>query len=76
MEHIFLASEAGQSMRWSCFKDKDSRKIFLTMQRVFQAVKKMKYGRLPDFDENGELVEVLSKLEQAEQEAEKQGKTL
>lgn len=51
MEHIFPASEAGQSMRWSRFKDKDSREIFLTMQqRVFPAIKKMKYGRLPDFD--------------------------
>lgn len=59
MEHIFPASEAGQSMRWSRFKDKDSREIFLTMQqRVFPAIKKMKYGRLPDFDENGELVEI------------------
>ena len=46
-------------MRWSKFKDKDSREIFLTMQqRVFPAIKKMKYGRLPDFDENGELVEI------------------
>ena len=27
-------------------------------QRVFPAIKKMKYGRLPDFDENGELVEI------------------
>ena len=43
MEHIFPASEAGQSMRWSRFKDKDSREIFLTMQqRVFPAIKKMK----------------------------------
>ena len=59
MEHIFPASEAGQSMRWSKFKDKDSREIFLTMQqRVFPAIKEMKYGRLPDFDENGELVEI------------------
>lgn len=48
MEHIFPASAAGQSMRWSRFKDKDSREIFLTMQqRVFPAIKKMKYGRLP-----------------------------
>ena len=70
MEHIFPASAAGQSMRWSRFKDKDSREIFLTMQqRVFPAIKKMKYGRLPDFNEKGELVEVLSKLEQAQQEA-------
>ena len=43
MEHIFPASAAGQSMRWSRFKDKDSREIFLTMQqRVFPAIKKMK----------------------------------
>ena len=28
MEHIFPASEAGQSMRWSRFKDKDSRENF------------------------------------------------
>ena len=77
MEHIFPASEAGQSMRWSRFKDKDSREIFLTMQqRVFPAIKKMKYGRLPDFNEKGELVEVLSKLEQAQQEAKKLGKSL
>ena len=27
MEHIFPASAAGQSMRWSKFKDKDSREI-------------------------------------------------
>ena len=59
MEHIFPASATGQSMRWSRFKDKDSREIFLTMQqRVFPAIKKMKYGRLPDFDANGELVEI------------------
>ena len=58
-ERIFPASAAGQSMRWSRFKDKDSREIFLTMQqRVFPAIKKMKYGRLPDFDANGELVEI------------------
>ena len=60
MEHIFPASAAGQSMWWSEFKDKDSREIFLTMQqRVFPAIKKMKYGRLPDFDENGELMETI-----------------
>ena len=59
MEHIFPTSAAGQSMRWSRFKDKDSREIFLTMQqRVFPAIKKMKHGRLPDFDANGELVEI------------------
>ena len=37
-----------------------SGEIFLTMQqRVFPAIKKMKYGRLPDFDENGELMETI-----------------
>ena len=56
---IFPKSATGQSMRWSKFKDKDSREIFdIIAQRVFPAVKKMKYGRLPDFDENGELIEI------------------
>ena len=46
-------------MRWSKFKDRDSREIFeIISQRVFPAVKKMKYGKLPDFDENGELIEI------------------
>ena len=55
MEHIFPASEAGQSMRWSRFKDKDSREIFLTMQqRVFPASK----DKWPSADNgiNSELV--------------------
>ena len=56
---IFPQSEIGQSMRWSKFKDRDSREIFdLISQRVFPAVKKMKYGKLPDFDEKGELIEI------------------
>ena len=56
---IFPQSEIGQAMRWSKFKDRDSREIFeLISQRVFPAVKKMKYGKLPDFDERGELVEI------------------
>ena len=77
VEHIFPASEAGQSMRWSHFKDKEPREIFLTMQqRVFPAIKKMKYGRLPDFDENGELMEVLGQYEQAKQKAEASGQQL
>jgi type I restriction enzyme M protein len=59
VEKIFPQSEAGQSMRWSKFKDRDSREIFSIMsQRVFPAIKGMKYGRLPDFDANGELVEI------------------
>lgn len=56
---IFPASEIGQSMRWSKFKDRDPREIFdLISQRVFPAVKKMKYGKLPDFDDKGELIEI------------------
>lgn len=53
---IFPQSAAGQSMRWSKFKNRDSREIFdLVSQRVFPTVKKMKYGKIPDFNENGEL---------------------
>lgn len=56
---IFPSSEIGQSMRWSKFKDRDPREIFdLISQRVFPAVKKMKYGKLPDFDDKGELIEI------------------
>ena len=56
---IFPQSEIGQAMRWSKFKDRDSREIFdLISQRVFPAVKKMKYGKLPDFDDRGELIEI------------------
>lgn len=56
---IFPQSAVGQSMRWSKFKDRDSREIFeIISQRVFPAVKKMKYGKLPDFNENGELIEI------------------
>lgn len=58
MEKIFPRSDVGQSMRWSRFKDKDSREIFATLSgRVFPAIKKMKYGRLPDFVD-GELQEI------------------
>ena len=56
---IFPQSAVGKSMRWSKFKDRDSREIFeIISQRVFPAVKKMKYGKLPDFDESGELIEI------------------
>lgn len=58
-ELIFPKSATGQAMRWSKFKNRDSREIFdIISQRVFPAVKKMKYGKLPDFDENGELIEI------------------
>lgn len=56
---IFPQSETGQAMRWSKFKDKDSREIFNIISKyAFPAVKKMKYGKLPDFDEKGELIEI------------------
>lgn len=59
MPKIFPQSEAGQSMRWSKFKDDDPRRSFEVMsQRVFPAIKSMKYGRLPDFNEKGELIEI------------------
>ena len=58
-EKIFPQSAVGQSMRWSKFKDKDPRDIYNTLSlRVFPAVKNMKYGRLPDFDESGEIIEI------------------
>lgn len=67
---IFPQSEIGQAMRWSKFKDRDSREIFdLISQRVFPAVKKMKNGKLPDFDEKGELIKI------ADREDEKQVQT-
>ena len=55
---IFPQSEIGQAMRWSKFKDKDARYIFDVVSKyAFPAVKKMKYGKLPDFDEKGEMIE-------------------
>ncbi len=59
LSKIFPQSPNGQMMRWSRFKNKDPREIFeIISQRVFPAIKQMKYGRLPDFDENGELIEI------------------
>ncbi len=57
VKKIFPPSPVGQSMRWSRFKNKDSREMFdIISRRVFPAIKEMKGGRLPDFDENGKLV--------------------
>lgn len=57
MEKIFPQSEAGQSMRWSKFKELDARDIFrIISQRVFPAIKNMKDGKLPDYNDDGELV--------------------
>ena len=59
MPKIFPQSEAGQSMRWSRFKFKDPGEIYaIVSQRVFPAIKNMKDGMLPDFNEQGELIPV------------------
>ncbi|MCC8044814.1 MAG: type I restriction-modification system subunit M [Clostridiales bacterium] len=59
MAKIFPQSAAGQSMRWSKFKNNDPRQIYdVISQRVFPAIKNLKYGRLPDFTEQGELLEI------------------
>ncbi len=68
MPKIFPQSEVGQSMRWSKFKNRDSRQIFdIISQRVFPAIKSMKCGRLPDFNEFGELVEIEDESSKAEE---------
>lgn len=65
---IFPQTEIGQSMRWGKFKEKDARDIFyIVSQRVFPAIKKMKYGQLPDFSENGELIEITDDASQREE---------
>lgn len=59
MDKIFPQSAVGQSMRWSKFKNNDPRNIYdIIAQRVFPAIKNMKYGKLPDFTEQGELIEI------------------
>lgn len=61
MEHIFPQTPSGQAMRWSKFKHNDPREIYdLMQQRVFPAIKGMKHGRLPDFTEQGELIDITS----------------
>lgn len=52
VEKIFPQTPFGQSMRWSKFKNKDAQYMFDVMsQRVFPAIKGMRSGKLPDFDE-------------------------
>ena len=59
MDKIFPQTPNGQSMRWSKFKDRDPVEIFnIISQRVFPAIKKMKNSHLPDFNEQGELIEI------------------
>lgn len=59
MDKIFPQSAIGQSMRWSKFKNNDPRDIYdVISQRVFPAIKNLKYGKLPDFTAQGEMIEV------------------
>ncbi|MDY4465114.1 MAG: N-6 DNA methylase, partial [Candidatus Treponema excrementipullorum] len=60
LPRIFPKTPAGQSMRWSRFKNNDPRDIYQVIsRRVFPAVKEMKYGRLPDFNPHtGELIPI------------------
>ena len=56
---IFPQSANGQAMRWSRFKDNDPRQIYdIISQRVFPAIKNLRYGRLPDFTAQGEMIEI------------------
>lgn len=71
MNRIFPASAMGQSMRWSRFKNNDARDIYgVISQRVFPAIKNMKYGSLPDFTEQGELIEIEKKDKKDSEEEE------
>ena len=59
LSKIFPQSPVGQAMRWSRFKNNDAREIYeVISQRVFPAIKNMKNGHLPDFDEKGEMIVV------------------
>lgn len=59
MDKIFPQSAIGQFMRWSKFKNNDPLYIYdVISQRVFPAIKNMRCGRLPDFSEQGELINI------------------
>lgn len=56
-QHIFPASATGQSMRWSQFKDKTAQEMYRIIKNLaFPAIKEMKGGKLPDFDERGDII--------------------
>ena len=58
-EMIFPQTESGQSMRWSKFKNADPKVIFNTMRvKIFPAIKEMKYGKLPDVSDLGEVIAI------------------
>lgn len=59
IEMIFPENESGQSMRWSKFKSADPDVIFNTLRlKVFPAIKEMKYGKVPDVNEKGEVIPI------------------
>ena len=50
-QKVLSQTVTGQAMRWSNFKNNDSRDIFPTMsQRLFPLIKNMKNGVLSDFN--------------------------
>lgn len=54
---IFPQTAAGQSMRWSRFKDRDPHMIYdIVSQLVFPAIKAMRHGQLPEIDEHGKII--------------------
>ena len=68
MDKIFPSSAVGQSMRWSKFKNNDPRDIYDVISRlVFPAIKNMKHGHLPDFNEKGELIEIADEAQDGPQ---------
>ena len=68
MDKIFPSSAVGQSMRWSKFKNNDPRDIYDVISRlVFPAIKNIKHGHLPDFNDKGELVELTDETEDGPQ---------
>ena len=64
-QHIFPSSSIGQSMRWNHFKDKPAAEIYHIISMLcFPAIKNMKNGRIPDFNDHGEIVQVEGTEEQ------------
>ena len=69
MDKIFPQSEAGQAMRWNRFKNSDPGDIYALMsQRIFPAIKGMKNGHLPDFNNQGEMMAVPTEGEEKQEE--------
>lgn len=67
-DRIFPQTPIGQSMRWSHFKNRDAREIFnIVSTRVFPAIKAMKNGQLPDFDESGKMIPVAGEGDEDDQ---------